>query len=211
MSVYRNLLAVDPSLTCSGWVLLGVEKGLVLSAGKIKGQAPSFPMAERLRVLQQDIEALFSDLRLSPLDVLVCEAATTVKDPHNALKVEQVRSMFESVARARGVVVPGRVNPRSVHYEIMGLRGKQMPRHEVKATARKTVAYLYGEELAKIGLAGNETELERHQDIVDALLIGRLALIRINSAREASLSIESLFQTNERARNRSWRMKSCGT
>ena len=210
MTVYRNLLAVDPSLTCSGWVLLCVETGGVLSVGKIKGQSASFPMAERLRVLQRNIETLFSDLGLGSVDVLVCEAPTTVKDPHNALKVEQVRSMFESLARARAVAVPGRVNPRSVHYEIMGLRGKQMPRGEVKATARKTVAYLYGEELARIGLAGSESELQKHQDIVDALLIGRLALTRIRSALEGSLSIESLFQTTERARSRSWRMKSCG-
>ena len=210
MRRYRHLIAVDPSLTCSGWVLLGVETGLVLSVGKIRGQAPSFPMAERLATLQRNIEALFSDLELGPLDVLVCEAPTTVKDPHNALKVEQVRSAFESLARARSVCVPGRVNPRSVHYEIMGLKGKQMPRREVKATARKTVSFLYADELKKIGLSGEETELHKHQDIVDALLIGRLALTRIHSALEGSLSIEALFETNERARGRSWRMKSCG-
>jgi hypothetical protein len=66
---------------------------------------------------------------------MVCEAATTVRDPHNALKVETVRAMFESVARGRLVGVPGRINPRSVQFEVMGLSGKQLPRAEVKDMA----------------------------------------------------------------------------
>jgi Holliday junction resolvasome RuvABC endonuclease subunit len=128
MALYRSLLAVDPSLTCSGWALFSIPNGSIVSVGKVRSDPPSVPMADRLRSLQDRVEGLLGHLNLGADDLLVCEAATTVKDPHNALKVETVRAMFEAVARARAVGVPGRVNPRSVQFEVMGLRGKQLPR-----------------------------------------------------------------------------------
>ena len=209
MNEYRQLLAVDPSLTCSGWVLFRVNDGEVVSVGKIKSASPSVPMAERLRGVQANIETVLQRLDLGRGDVLVCEAPTTMKDPHNALKVEQVRSIFESLARARQVTVPGRVPTRSVHFEVMGLVGKQLPRAEVKASALRTAEYLYAEPLRRLGLLRDEASLKKHQDIVDALLIGRLALSRIYAARDAVVPLESMFQTQARASRASWRVRGC--
>ena len=208
MNRFRSLLAVDPSLTCSGWALFAISSGVVSAVGKIKSLPPSQGMAERLRSLQSRIESVFSALKLGAGDVLVCEAPTTVKDPHNALKVENVRSIFEAVARARDVVVPGRLNPRSVQFEIMGLQGKQIERKEVKAMAVRTAEFLYSTELAKLGV--DVAQLKRHQDIVDALLLGRLALARIKSAADGTVALESLFQGAHAQRRMSWRVRANG-
>lgn len=208
MSRFRSLLAVDPSLMCSGWALFSIAKGSIMAVGKIRGEPPSVHMSERLMSLQGRIEEVFSKLKLGAEDVLVCEAATTVKDPHNALKVENVRSIFEAVARTRAVRVPGRINPRSVQFEIMGLRGKQLARSDVKEMAVRTVEYLYSPDLERLGL--EIANLQKHQDIVDALLIGRLALTRIQSARDADLSLDAVFQTTTPQRRNSWRVKASG-
>jgi Holliday junction resolvasome RuvABC endonuclease subunit len=209
MSHYRSLLAVDPSLTCSGWALFSIPDGSILAVGKIKSEPPSVAMAERLRLLQARIEGVFERLRLGGSDVLVCEAATTVKDPHNALKVENVRSLFEAVARTRLISVPGRINPRTVQFEIMGLYGKQTERKEVKSMAVRTAEFLYAADLERLGI--QVAELRRHQDIVDALLLGRLALTRIQSARDGDLPLELAFQGASPQRRTSWRVKVSGT
>jgi Holliday junction resolvasome RuvABC endonuclease subunit len=205
MHTFRRLLAIDPSLTCSGWALFSVDNGTVRAVGKIKSEKPSVPMSHRLEKLQTNISQLLGNLRLDSNDVLVCEAPTTMKDPHNAIKVEQVRGLFESLARERGVTVPGRINPRSVQYEIMGLRGKQLARVEVKSAALRTVELLYSQELQGLGL----NDFQKHQDIVDALLVGRLALIHLEAARNGSLALEALFEVQKKQNRRSWRVKAC--
>ena len=209
MSGFRYLMAVDPSLTCSGWALLSIPEGEVLAVGKIKSASPSIPLATRLERLQATIAKVLINLSLGDLDVLVCEAPTTMKDPHNAIKVEQVRGLFESTGRSRGVVVPGRVNPRSVQFEVMGLKGKQVARAEVKAVAVQTVHYLYAPALQRLGLAGTVEELKKHQDIVDAMLIGRFAVLRIQGALDARQSLESVFDTQSKQQRGSWRVRSC--
>lgn len=206
MRSYRFLLAVDPSLTCSGWALFCISDGTIRSVGKLRSDPPPLSMGERLQALQQRIEALIDRLRLGEGDILVCEAATTVKDPHNALKVESVRSIFESVARSRAISVPGRINPRSVQHEVMGLSGKQLPRADVKLAAQRTVEYLYAEELAKIGLP--EASLSKNQDIVDAILLGRLGVMRVRSAEDGGLSMETIFAHGEGPQRRGWRVRS---
>jgi hypothetical protein len=184
---------------------MSIADGSILAVGKVKSEPPSVVMGERLRLLQGRIEALFDRLQLGSRDVLVCEAPTTVKDPHNALKVEHVRSLFEAVARSRSLSVPGRVNPRTVQFEIMGLHGKQLERKEVKAMAQRTVTFLYASELQRLGIQVDE--LKRHQDIVDALLLGRVALSRIQSAHDAALPLANIFQGTETQRRTSWRVK----
>jgi Holliday junction resolvasome RuvABC endonuclease subunit len=209
MSGLRYLLAVDPSLTCSGWALLSIREGDVLAVGKVRSAPPSVPLATRLERLQGAIKKVVSDLALGDRDVLVCEAPTTMKDPHNAIKVEQVRGLFESTGRNRGVVVPGRVNPRSVQFEVMGLTGKQVARAEVKAAAVRTVQYLYAPALRRLGLETTVEDLTKHQDIVDAMLIGRFAVLRIQGALDARQSLESVFDTQSRQQRGSWRVRSC--
>jgi Holliday junction resolvasome RuvABC endonuclease subunit len=205
MSSFRRLLSVDPSLTCSGWALFSVPEGIIKAVGKIRAEKPPTPLALRLEKLQASIKRVIDALQLGPGDVLVCEAPTTMKDPHNAIKVEQVRGLFESLSRERGVTVPGRVNPRSVQYEVMGLRGKQLARPEVKAAAVRTVEFLYADQLSQLGLSG----LGKHQDIVDAVLIGRLALLQIEAARASQAPLETLFGGQEKQDRRSWRVKPC--
>jgi Holliday junction resolvasome RuvABC endonuclease subunit len=209
MSGLRYLMAVDPSLTCSGWALLSIAEGEVLAVGKIKSAPPSVALATRLERLQVAIKKVLTNLALGDVDVLVCEAPTTMKDPHNAIKVEQVRGLFESIGRSQGVVVPGRVNPRSVQFEVMGLKGKQLSRIEVKAAAVRTVEYLYASTLRRLGLATTGEDLKKHQDIVDAMLIGRFAVLRIQGALDARQSLESVFDTQSKQQRSSWRVRSC--
>jgi Holliday junction resolvasome RuvABC endonuclease subunit len=209
MVSYRYLMAIDPSLTCSGWALLSVPDGGVIAVGKIKSDPPSIPLATRLEKLQDRISSVLANLTLGPSDVLVCEAPTTMKDPHNAIKVEQVRGLFESAGRSRGVSVPGRVNPRSVQYEVMGLKGKQLVRAEVKASAVRTVQYLYAAELRRLGIDSGETALSKHQDIVDAILIGRFALLKVKGAVDTRQSLESVFGPPVKQMRNSWRVRSC--
>lgn len=209
MSTWRYLMAIDPSLTCSGWALLSIPQGEIVAVGKIKGAPPSIPMATRLERLQGTINKVITNLALGERDVLVCEAPTTMKDPHNAIKVEQVRGLFESTGRNRGVTVPGRVNPRSVQFEVMGLKGKQMVRTEVKAAAVRTVQYLYAPALQRLGIEASDEALKKHQDIVDAMLIGRFAVLQIQGALSSRQPLESVFDTQVKQQRSSWRVRSC--
>lgn len=203
---YHRLLAVDPSLTCSGWALFSIDGKRLLAVGKIKSDPPSYALPFRLVRLQERIAALFDRLQLDERDVLVCEGPTSIKDPHNALKVEHVRSIFEILGRSRAVSVPGRVNPRSVQFEVMGLHGKQIPRKEVKATAIQTVRYLFKQDLERLGLIGDSNcSLQKHQDIVDAILVGRFAMTRFQAAREGCFSLEEMFNQSGKQSRVSWR------
>jgi Holliday junction resolvasome RuvABC endonuclease subunit len=203
-------MAVDPSLTCSGWALFSIQEGSLIAVGKIKSDPPKVALSLRMQRLQERVGSVLEKIGLGARDILVCEAPTTMKDPHNAIKVEQVRGLFESGARGRGATVPGRVNPRSVQYEVMGLKGKQVARAEVKQAAVRTALYLFAPRLQQLGLMPDEAELKRHQDIIDALLIGRLALIKVKSAREAGVTVESSFDTQAVQSRRSWRVRACG-
>ncbi|MFN4896501.1 MAG: hypothetical protein ACK5GN_12320 [Pseudomonadota bacterium] len=189
--------------------MFSISNGHICSVGKVRSDPPPVPMGQRLRTLQQRIEAVLERLQLGADDILVCESATTVKDPHNALKVENVRSIFESVARTRLMSVPGRINPRSVHHEVMGLSGKQLPRAEVKLAARRTVEYLYLDELKRLGVS--QGDLVKHQDIVDAILLGRLAVMRVRSAQEGDLPVEVMFAHGEGPQRRGWRVRAGGS
>src|SRR5689334_2486040 len=123
---YRYLLSVDPSLTCSGWALFSLRSTALMGVGKIRSLPPSHALPDRLNDLQRKVQAVFDQFQLTEKDILVCEAPTTMKDPSAAIKVEQVRGMFESLARTRRVTVPGRINPRTVHHELLGLKGRQL-------------------------------------------------------------------------------------
>ena len=207
--MYRYLVSVDPSLTCSGWAVFGVGANRLISVGTIKGEPASKPLAERLSLLQLRVMALFSQIGLSNQDVLVCESPTTMRDPSAAIKVEQVRGIFEAAARLMQVEVPGRINPRSVQYEIMGLKGKQLERHLVKALAVETVRRCYAEEIKSLGLGSDEESLSKRQDIVDAILLGQLAVSRLQSALNAELPLSEVFsEKTHRGRSRkSFRMR----
>jgi Holliday junction resolvasome RuvABC endonuclease subunit len=210
MTVFRYLMAVDPSLTCSGWALFSVKDGRIAAVGKVKSDPPQVSMATRLLKLQERVVGVLEKLSLGDRDVLVCEAPTTMRDPHNTIKVEQVRGLFESTARLRSVAVPGRVNPRTVQYEVMGLKGKQLVRTEVKLAALRTVIYLYAPRLEQLGFVATEDGLKKHQDIIDALLVGRLMLSRIHAAKDAGMPLASLLESQTPQNRGSWRVRSCG-
>jgi hypothetical protein len=150
-------------------------------------------MADRLTLLQERVDSLVNRLGLGPADAMVCEAPTTMRDPFAAIKVEQIRGIFESVARVRNVVVPGRINPRSVHFEVLGLTGRQLGRAIVKQMGIRAAGVLYAEDLQRLGLAADEDALKQHQDIVDAILIGRVALSRLREASFGDISPAELF------------------
>jgi hypothetical protein len=110
-------------------------------------------------------------------------------DPKAAFKVERVRGIFETLGRQHGCSVPGRISPRTVQFEVMGLRGKQLQRSVVKQSALQTVQTLYADSLKAFGLS----VVKSHQDIIDAILIGHLATSRLKNALKTGVSIESCF------------------
>ena len=205
----KFLLAIDPSLRSTGWVLFAADSGEPGCGGIIVPPGSKIPLAHRLDFLQEQVEALLARLELGPGDILICEGpAPLVHNPISALKVERVRGIFESVARMRGVSVPGRVNPRTVQTELLGMRGKQLAREEVKAWARETAARLYGERLEKLNLNPDGTPSVKpiSQDIVDALLIGTLAISRIKICLQTGSELSTAFLP--RGRSSSWGQKS---
>ncbi|NDC38860.1 MAG: hypothetical protein EBZ48_12555 [Proteobacteria bacterium] len=190
----QRLLAVDPSLTCSGWAFFDSKAGKVLAVGKIRSLSATIPLADRLVDLQNRIEAVMAKLKLGSRDTLICEAPTTMRDPRAAIKVEQVRCIFEVLARTLHVQVPGRINPRTVHHELLGFRGRQVARPEVKRAAVQVVRQLFSTELEGIGFDPSAYNLSRHQDIVDALLIGYIGLTRQRTAQWAETPLKQLMQ-----------------
>lgn len=177
-----------------------VSTGRLGAVGKLRSMPSSVPLAVRLGDLQARISEIYRQLRLAPGDIVVCEAPTTMRDPRAALKVEQVRGVFESVARELGLRVPGRINPRTVQSDVMGLRGKQAGRPLVKQAAVQVARALYSKELDLIGFPTSETNMKRNQDIVDALLIGNLGLVWLKAAKQAGASYEEYFGNAARMR-----------
>jgi Holliday junction resolvasome RuvABC endonuclease subunit len=198
----RYLLAVDPSLTCSGWALFAVDSAQILGVGKIRSLSASVPLAERLLDLQNKIDHVLTISSIGCNDVLVCEAPTTMRDPHAAIKVEQVRGLFEVAARARLAAVPGRINPRSVQFEVMGLKGKQLERAIIKETAAFVVGKLHGTRLKELGFKTDHLSLKKNQDIVDAILVGTTALHWISAARRGKQSLAEYFHRPATSRRR---------
>lgn len=194
---YNRLFAVDPSLTCSGWALFSVAPSSLLAVGKLKSLPAAVPMSQRLLDLQRRIGAVFDEVQLRPDDVVVCESQTTMRDPRAAFKVEQVRGIFETIARERGAAVPGRLNPRTVQQEVMGLRGKQLRRDVVKRTAVQVVLNVYSEGLKALGFPCTEAGLKKHQDVVDAILIGSLAVDKIRAAEHGRMPLEDIFKPRQ--------------
>ncbi len=186
-------MAVDPSLTCSGWAIFDISTEKLIAVGKIRSLPPSYSLSDRLLTLQCRIQETLKECGMGQGDFLVAEAPTTMRDPRSAFRVEQVRGLFEAMARSKRIRVPGRINPRSVQREVMGLKGKQITRDRVKETAVMVVQALYEKELAELEFSASRAFLAKHQDIVDAILVGRLALIRIKSAIVAKIPPQRLF------------------
>ncbi len=196
----KRLLTVDPSLTCTGWAFFDCEEGTLLSVGSLKSLKATHSLSHRLVDLQERVKALYEDFWLSPSDIVICEAPTTMKDPKAAIKVEQVRCIFEVLARARGVQVPGRINPRTVHRDILGQSGKQLSREIVKQSAVRAAEFRFASHLQSLGF---DAPLSAHQDIADALLLGEVALAKIRSAKQTNNSLSEYFI--EKASHLSWR------
>ncbi len=188
----RVLIAVDPSLTASGWAAFDISSSKPLAAGVLSPPGPEQALHRRLQNLHEKVQALFSRLSFGKGDILICEGpAPLIKNPQSALKVEQVRGIFECAAREIGAIVPGRINPRTVQSELLSLSGKQLPRIEVKRTARATALQLYGNYLK---------DEKTSQDICDALLVGTLALSRIHLAKKQKVDLYELFAEKNRRR-----------
>jgi len=192
LSEDRKLVAVDPSLTASGWVIFSLASEKPLVAGCIKAGPPSLPLANRLKTFQLEVQSLIVKFDLGEGDFLITEGpAPLVKNPDSATKVEQVRGIFETIARARGLEVPGRVNPRSVHTELLAFTGAQKERKFVKESARKVASNLMGAELAS---ASGEDFNSVAQDIIDAALVGVYAISRIKRAKASKLPVVEMFR-----------------
>lgn len=193
----KRVLAVDPSLTCSGWALLNCNSSndnSIIAVGQIKSLSPSFSLSDRLLDLQHRILSLFEKLKLGSSDAVICESPTTVIDPSAAFKVEQVRCIYEVLARSLEIWVPGRINPRSIHRELLGMKGAQLKRSFVKQSAVTTVKMLFGSQLSAIGFPVNESDLAKKQDIVDALLLGSYATTKLQESKISGVELPQLLE-----------------
>lgn len=193
MTQAKRLLAIDPSLTCSGWALFRIKDDRLLAIGKVRSLPSEIALHRRLSDLQEKIHAIYEAISLCADDVLICEAPTTMRDPRAAFKVEQVRGIFETLARTRTVSIPGRINPRSVHHEVLGLSGRQLPRTEVKKVAVAVARQLFSDSFRGLGFDPTAKNLTRHQDIVDAVLIGYLGLSKLKTANFAGEDLGDLW------------------
>ena len=202
---YERLLAIDPSLTCSGWALFDIGTGKLKAVGKIRSMSAQHQLAERLDDLHNKVQRLMEILELDYKDVLIAEDATTMRDPDAAIKVEQVRGIFENSARTFGLCVPGRLNPRTVQSELLGLRGRQLKRPIIKAMAVSTVQQIFSECLARLNFETSDAALTANQDIVDAILLGHLATSKVRMAQEGAFDLKVCFQKGRTNRARAYR------
>lgn len=196
-----KLLAVDPSLRSTGWALF--EGKQIAHVGIISAPGPEFALASRLSVLQKSVTELIARLEMKAGDVLICEGpAPLVLNPATALKVEHVRGIFESVARSAQVTVPGRINPRTLQSELLGFKGKQLSRTIVKESARQVAFQLYGKEFQSVfGMSvKGERKKQVPQDVIDAALIGTLALTKIRLAQSSGMDLVQMFAERSSAR-----------
>lgn len=197
-------MAVDPSLTCSGWALFGLTDGLPCAIGVISPPGTELALANRIELLQREVEQLLASFQLGKGDLLVCEGpAPLVLNPQSALKVEGVRGVFETVARTRGVTVPGRLNPRTVQSELLGMKGKQLDRRTVKEWARAAAVQLYGTRLDRLlaKQTSGKGAQKLSQDAIDALLIGAVAVGRFKISASSGLPVEAVFQSSGKRRS----------
>ena len=200
-----KVFAVDPSLTCSGWALFIAEVHGPIAVGTLSPPGPKLSMPQRMSRLQIAVEQLFDEVELEENDVLICEGpAPLVLNPQSSLKVEGVRGLFETVARARGLRVPGRINPRTIQSELLGMSGKQLPRTQVKDWARAAAMRLYEKEL------GDLRPGHIPQDIIDAVLLGSYVMTRIALAAKTGADLEDAIQPRSAGRGYSGRRRGSG-
>lgn len=207
----RFLLAVDPSLTASGWALFCLRKSIPLAVGVLSPPGPEEILARRLDSLQRSVLEIISRLQLGHGDYLVCEGpAPLVKNPQSALKVEGVRGIFETCARSAGLAVPGRINPRTVQSELLGMRGPQLPRKTVKDWARKAAHQMYEPQIRRMFTSEAEKQGRVPQDIIDAMLIGAVAVSRVQTALKSRTTVETVFLGNTGGRTTSRSSRNTG-
>jgi Holliday junction resolvasome RuvABC endonuclease subunit len=179
----RYVMTVDPSLVCSGWALFDYLSGELVGVGQIRSSPNQRIFSERIAYIQERIVKVLISCQLGNKDILVCEGPTSMKDPAAAIKVEQVRGIFETIARQNQVTVPGRVNPRSVQSSVLGMRGCQLKRQLVKESAVVMVMQCYARPLERLGFEVTKVALKKYQDIVDAILVGAYVMSQLKIVR----------------------------
>ena len=214
ISKTARLLAIDPSLNSSGWVMFNIAKASPLSIGiipskntssKRKTKLSNLTLAERLYFIQKEVEESLEELKLGPNDILVCEGpAPLVLNPQTALKLEHVRGIYETLARHRGACVPGRLNPKTVQTEILNLKGKQLARPIIKDLITQTAKHIFASDLERLILKNPDILIKRRsgkteipQDIYDALLIGAVAVSKLQLCQKTQTDIFSIFSEKQ--------------
>ena len=198
-----KLLAVDPGLSTCGWALFSLDTALPLRVGTLSPPDRRELMPTRLKFLQRGAGVILEKTGLGQGDFLVCEGAAHVAlNPRTSLLLEQVRTLFETLARGCGAAVPGRVNPRSVQHQLLGARGKQLRRDCVKALGKRAALQLYGELLSSLEYTRISCSKSRtgrvEQDIFDALLVGTVAAVKIKQCFSSGLDVDVAFSSNSK-------------
>jgi crossover junction endodeoxyribonuclease RuvC len=97
------ILGLDPSLSSTGWGVIGSEGARIahVANGQI-ATAPGAPMAERLAVLQAGLAAVIAEHRP---DRAAAEEIFLNKNPQSTLKLAQARGAVLAACGAAGLAV----------------------------------------------------------------------------------------------------------
>ncbi|MGI8943397.1 MAG: crossover junction endodeoxyribonuclease RuvC [Qipengyuania sp.] len=114
------ILGLDPSLSCTGWGVIGVEGSRIayVANGQIPTQAKA-PMAERLATLQA---ALAEVIATHHPTRAACEEVFVNKNPQSTLKLAQARGAVLAACGAAGLEVREHA-ARAVKKAVVGTGG----------------------------------------------------------------------------------------
>lgn len=162
-----RMFAIDPALNNTGVAIFDIYRKKLISTHIIKGLDEKTDLMKRYEHLQSLIRAFLHKENFKQNDLIICEEAAAFKNAATVFKLEYARVVWEILGRTLGGKTPFRICPRSVHVELLGLRGRQQERKEVKLAARKVFEMLYPD------------KKDLSQDEIDAVLIGELALTKL--------------------------------
>ncbi|MCS6961758.1 MAG: crossover junction endodeoxyribonuclease RuvC [Deltaproteobacteria bacterium] len=161
----QKVLAVDPSSSSLGWAIIDTRE-IPLDAGVFYYNT-DISISNRVKHIVNEIKHIIDCYNLKRGDYFVVESSAGCINPRTFLILERIRGAGEAVALLNGLTVLGRINPRSIHVNLLGIK-KSLARVFVKSAIRS-----YVEKQFSAFLKSAEIEvIPKNQDVFDALLLG---------------------------------------